>query len=95
MFQSFIDQGIDLSAIKAIEPTFASPPKLDGNHALVLEGSYPTTPSKVSFQLKYLDEKQDMEADQYRREDPACGYVWKTARRRGSRGAGAGHPHGL
>jgi len=55
-FQSFIDKEIDLTGIKSLSPVFKSPPAVDSDGVLVLEGEYPTTPNKVIFRLKYVTE---------------------------------------
>jgi hypothetical protein len=57
IFQTFIDQQLDLSPITTKDPVFSEPPKIDGDGVLVLQGFYPTTPSKVDFRLKYIYEK--------------------------------------
>ena len=57
IFQSFIDQQIDLSIVKGVEPVFSEPAKINEDGVLVLKGTFPTTPTKVDFQLKYLNEK--------------------------------------
>jgi uncharacterized protein YggL (DUF469 family) len=56
IFQSFIDKNIDLSGVARAEPVYAKPPAIDDNGVLVLEGNYPTPPTKVEFRLKYLRE---------------------------------------
>lgn len=56
IFRPFIDAGIDIEPIRDLEPVFASPPALDEDGVLVIEGHYPTTPNKVYFKLKYLAE---------------------------------------
>jgi hypothetical protein len=57
LFQSYIDQGVDLSFIKGTEPTFQPAPMIDANEVLVLQGVYPTMPTKLDFRLKYIVEK--------------------------------------
>ena len=56
VFQSYVDEGIDLSFIKGSDPTFQPAPAIDGD-VLVLQGVYPTTPTKLDFRLKYKVEK--------------------------------------
>lgn len=56
VFQPFIDAEIDIALIGKLEPVFASPPAANDDGVLVLEGHYPTTPNKVYFKLKYIDE---------------------------------------
>src|SRR4051812_25087310 len=58
IFQSFIDQQIDLSIVKGVEPVFSEPAKINEDDVLVLKGAFPTSPTKVDFQLKYLNEKK-------------------------------------
>jgi hypothetical protein len=57
IFQTFIDQQMDLSAISGVQPVFNPAPTVDGDGVLVLQGSYPTTPLRVDFRLKYVNEK--------------------------------------
>lgn len=56
IFQAFIDKEIDISSIAKLAPTFAKTPAVNDDGLLVLQGSYPTQPSKVSFELKYVYE---------------------------------------
>ena len=55
-FQSFVDQNVDISPITTLEPTFDDKPAINQDGYLVVQGSYPMKPSKVSFALKYLNE---------------------------------------
>ena len=55
-FQSFIDNEIDLSAIREVEPIFDDPPAIDSDGILILKGYFPTQPRRVHFQLKYVYE---------------------------------------
>ena len=57
LFQTFIDQKLDLSPISAVEPVFSAKPSVDSDDVLVLQGSYPTTPMRIDFRLKYVYEK--------------------------------------
>ena len=57
IFQTFIDQEIDLSPVVDMEPTFDEPAKIDGDGVLVVQGHYPSRPSSVQFRLKYVSEK--------------------------------------
>ena len=56
IFQAFIDQKIDITPITKLEPAFDGSPAINDDGFLVLKGSYPTKPSKVSFELKYVFE---------------------------------------
>jgi hypothetical protein len=58
IFQSFIDKEINIAPIAKLEPTFAGTPTVNEDGFLVIKGSYPTQPSKVSFQLKYVYEDE-------------------------------------
>jgi hypothetical protein len=59
-FKDFFDKEIDLpAAIKEIEPIFNQPATINSEGVLVTKGYYPTTPNRVVFQLKYLQEEDD------------------------------------
>ena len=58
IFQSFIDKEINIAPIAKLEPTFEGTPAINEDGFLVIKGSYPTQPSKVSFQLKYVYEDE-------------------------------------
>lgn len=58
IFQSFIDKEIDISSIAKLAPTFAKAPAVNDDGLLVIQGSYPTQPSRVSFELKYVYEDE-------------------------------------
>lgn len=55
-FKPFMDQGLDISEISGVEPVFGEPPAINGDGVLVLKGSYPARPMKISFELKYVYE---------------------------------------
>lgn len=57
VFQSFFDKGYDIADIKKSEPVFDEPPAIDSDGVLAVKGSYPTRPNKVTFKLKYIQEK--------------------------------------
>jgi hypothetical protein len=56
-FQPFLEQGYDISEIKKSEPVFDAPAAVDSNGVLAVAGSYPTRPNKVTFKLKYIQDK--------------------------------------
>ncbi len=62
-FSKFLDKDIDLPAIvDQLEPVFKPAPAItaiDSNDVLVIKGYYPTKPSQLNFQLKYLEEEGD------------------------------------
>jgi hypothetical protein len=57
IFQAFIDQKADISPIAKVEPVFDQKPAIEDG-ILVLKGSYPTQPRKVSFELGYSYEEK-------------------------------------
>lgn len=57
IFQPYVEKGYDIADIKKSDPVFDEPPSVNSNGLLVAKGSYPTRPNKVSFNLKYIQEK--------------------------------------
>jgi hypothetical protein len=55
VFHGFIERGIDLAPIKGVQPQFDPAPKLNRG-ALEAKGRYPTRPSEVLFDLRYVKE---------------------------------------
>jgi hypothetical protein len=58
VFQAFIDKEIDLTPITKVEPVFDGTPAVNDDGLLVIKGTYPTKPSKVVFELKYVYEEE-------------------------------------
>lgn len=56
-FQPFLEKNYDIANIAKSEPVFDDRPALDSDGVLALKGSYPTRPNKVTFKLKYVQEK--------------------------------------
>ena len=56
-FQPFWEKGYDIADIKQSDPVFEEPAAVDSNGVLAVKGSYPTRPNKVTFRLKYIQEK--------------------------------------
>ena len=56
IFQPFVDKEVNIAPIAKLEPTFEGTPAVSEDGMLVIKGSYPTEPSKVIFQLKYVYE---------------------------------------
>lgn len=56
IFQTFIDQKIDLAPVIQTEPTFSKPPEIDKDGVLSIEGRYPSKPIAADFRLKYISE---------------------------------------
>jgi opacity protein-like surface antigen len=60
LFKDFLDKGIDLpAAIKGKEPVFNQPASINSDGVLIVKGYYPTTPNRIVFQLKYLQEEDE------------------------------------
>jgi len=60
-FQAFLAQDAHISGVADLEPVFDSKPSVDNDGFLVLKGSYPTQPSKVFFELRYVYEDEAWE----------------------------------
>ena len=60
-FQPFLAQDAHISGVADVEPVFDSKPAIDSDGFLVLKGSYPTQPSKVFFELRYVYEEEAWE----------------------------------
>lgn len=56
VFNQFIETHIDISPIKEVQPVLSAAPEINSDGILVLEGYYPTHPTKVYFRLKYIYE---------------------------------------
>jgi hypothetical protein len=59
LFNDFIQKEINIAPIKKLQPVFNKDAKINSDGMLVIAGYYPTTPKRVVFELKYLDEKGD------------------------------------
>jgi hypothetical protein len=59
LFNDFIEKEINIAPIKKLQPIFNKDAKINSDDMLVIAGYYPTTPKRVVFELKYLDEKGD------------------------------------
>ena len=57
IFRPFVEQKIDLAPLIGIDPVFSQPAKVDSDGILTVQGTYPSTPNKVDFRLKYLYEQ--------------------------------------
>lgn len=53
-FRPFWENDIDLSVLENFSPVFDGAPSLDENGVLAIKGHYPTQPSQVLFELKYI-----------------------------------------
>lgn len=56
-FRQFMDIGVDMvPALRANSPQFDVTPAIDDDGVLILEGHYPTQPSRLFFRLRYIYE---------------------------------------
>lgn len=55
-YSAFYDAGIDLTVLDQMSPQFNNPPEIDTNGVLVVNGLYPTQPSQLHFEQKYIYE---------------------------------------
>jgi hypothetical protein len=59
-FEDFLDKKIDIPrAIEEKEPVFNHAAKINSDDVLLIKGYYPTTPNRVVFELKYLQEDDE------------------------------------
>jgi hypothetical protein len=54
LFQTFMDQNIDLRVLQQYGPKFDQKPGLDQKGLLVLKGYFPTRPSRAIFDMKFI-----------------------------------------
>ncbi|MGB5706312.1 MAG: hypothetical protein WBM41_05740 [Arenicellales bacterium] len=55
-YKAFYDANIDLTVLDELTPQFTISPELDQNGVLLITGLYPTRPSQVNFEQKYVYE---------------------------------------
>jgi hypothetical protein len=55
-FGAFYDLGADLTVLEKYSPQFSTKPNINEDGVLVIAGQYPTEPSKVHFEQKYIYE---------------------------------------
>ena len=53
-FKEFSDNNTDYDIIAAMPPAYDPKPMVDEDGKLVVKGSFPTEPSRVSFELEYI-----------------------------------------
>jgi hypothetical protein len=56
IFGAFVDQKIDISSMKGLEPAFDEAPGINEDGIMVLKGHYASKSPAVSFELKYVSE---------------------------------------
>jgi len=54
VFKPFTDSNLNLLPLDNYSPVFDGTPSINEDGVLVIKGHYPTKPSKVLFQLKYV-----------------------------------------
>ena len=57
IFQAFIDERIDISGIKSLEPKLAGEPTIDADGVLTVEGEYATKPVRTAFRTRHFFEQ--------------------------------------
>lgn len=68
-FSEFIEKGVDISQISALDASFSSAPRVvkdSGRDVLSIEGSYETVPVKTKFELKFISEGGDWKLSRIR-----------------------------
>jgi hypothetical protein len=55
-FEPFIENGIDFSDVRDMEPVFDTPPFINPDGLLVVRGYYPTAPNQKRFDLTFIYE---------------------------------------
>ena len=56
-FADFIDSNVDIPLmLDSLTPAFDSEPTVADNGILTIAGQYPSTPSKLHFEIKYIKE---------------------------------------
>ncbi len=58
-FQSFMDRGINLTGLAALDPVFDEPPQVTSDGLLLVAGHYEAQPFWVHFSLKFMYELPD------------------------------------
>lgn len=54
IFGEFVEQKIDLSPLENLEPLFTTDPAVTAGGEMLLEGYYPSTPSRAYFTYRYI-----------------------------------------
>ena len=54
IFKEFADKGAEFYVITTFKPTYDPAPSIDGEGILLVKGVFPTEPSKVAFDLKFI-----------------------------------------
>lgn len=57
VFQSFVDQQIDLSGVANTDPVFSEASSVSKTGVLLTQGMYPTSPTRIDFRLQYVQEE--------------------------------------
>lgn len=56
-FKDYVEKKLDIgSVVKTVKPTFEPAPEINSDGVLIVQGSYPIKPDKLTFVLKYLNE---------------------------------------
>src|SRR5262245_15072386 len=53
-FKDFRDKDLDIGVIAAMKPAYAPAPSVDDEGRLLVQGSFPTEPNRVQFDLAFI-----------------------------------------
>ena len=54
-FKEFNEKNVDIDIITAMTPTYDQPPYVDSEGRLIVRGYFPTEPSRVSFEMDFIN----------------------------------------
>jgi hypothetical protein len=54
-FKEFNEKNVDIDIVTAMAPTYEQPPYVDGEGKLIVRGFFPTEPSRVSFEMDFIN----------------------------------------
>ena len=54
-FKEFNEKNVDIDIITAMAPTYDQPPYVDSEGRLIVRGYFPTEPSRVSFEMDFIN----------------------------------------
>jgi hypothetical protein len=54
IFREFAEKEIDIDIIATMKPTYDPAPSIDDDGKLIVKGSFPTEPARVTFQLDFI-----------------------------------------
>ena len=54
-FKEFSEKNVDIDIVTAMTPAYDQPPYVDGEGKLIVHGYFPTEPSRVSFEMDFVN----------------------------------------